>query len=179
MKSFFRLGAFVFLAAVAQAQTASQDGATLEKLLEEVRLLRINLEKTATLGPLMQLILQRTQLQDARVARISQQLDEVHKQVAAETAQQADATERLAKIEQDISSETDAGRRAQLEDVRAHFKTIAGRGPGQQLRARESELANSLQGEQATLSELNEKLDALERQLEAPPAADAQTPKAR
>jgi hypothetical protein len=176
MKTLFRFVTFVFLMAPASgmAQTASADSATLQKLLDEVRLLRMNLEKTATLGPRMQLLLHRTGLQDARVARISQQLDEVHKQVAAETAQQADAAERLVKIEQDISTEADAGRRAQLEDVRAHFKMIAGRGPDQQLRARESELANSLQTEQATLSELNEKLDALERQLETPPAA---TPK--
>jgi len=46
---------------------------------------------------------------------------------------------------------------------------VAAKGPDQQLRAREGELANALQGEQATLNDLNGKLDALARQLEAPP----------
>jgi chromosome segregation ATPase len=173
MNKLFRFGMIVLLAALAAAsapaQTTSADNATLQKLLDEVRQLRLTMEKSVTVGPRMQLILQRTQLQDARVARISQQLDEVRKQIAAETAQQTDATEKLAKIEQDISTETDAGRRAQLEDVHAHFKMVAAKGPDQQLRAREGELANSLQAEQATLNDLNGKLDALERQLEAPP----------
>jgi hypothetical protein len=39
-------------------------------------------------------------------------------------------------------------------------------GPDPQLSARESELASSLQIEQAALSELNAKLDAIEHQLE-------------
>ena len=172
MNKLLRFGTIVLLAAPAarsaHAQTANADTATLQALLSEVRQLRLTMEKSVTLGPRMQLIMQRTQLQDARVARISQQLDEVRKQIAAEAAQQADANERLAKIEQGISTETDAGRRAQLEDVYTHFKMLAGRGPDQQLRARESELANALQGEQATLSDLNGKLDALERQLETP-----------
>ncbi len=90
-------------------------------------------------------------------------------QIAAETAHQADSNERVAKIEQEIAAETDAGRRAQLEDMRIHSKMLAGRGADRQLRARESELANALQAEQATLSDLNGRLDALERQLETPP----------
>jgi chromosome segregation ATPase len=173
MNKLFRFGTIVLLAALAAApaaaQTANADNATLQALLDEVRQLRMTLEKTVTVGPRMQLLLQRTQLQDARVARISQQLDEVRKQIAAEAAQQTDANEQVAKIERDIAVETDAGRRAQLEQADAHFKMLAGHGPDQQLRARESELANTLQGEQATLNDLNGKLDALERQLETPP----------
>jgi hypothetical protein len=56
-----------------------------------------------------------------------------------------------------------------LEEVRTQLKMIAGRGPDQQVMARESQLANSLGAEQAALNEFNEKLDALERQLEALP----------
>jgi hypothetical protein len=81
MNKLFRFGTIVSLAALAAAsapaQTTSADNATLQKLLDEVRQLRLTMEKSVTVGPRMQLILQRTQLQDARVARISQQLDEV------------------------------------------------------------------------------------------------------
>jgi septation ring formation regulator EzrA len=182
----FRFGTIVLLAALAassarmaQAQTANPDTATIEALLSEVRQLRRTVEKTLSVGPRMQVILQRAQLQEQKVSRLSQQLDEVRKQIADETAHQTAIAERLANIEQDISAEADARRRAQLEDMRKEFKMVAGRAPDQHLAARESELANSLQTEQAVLNELNEKLDALDRQLEAPPAADGQAPKPR
>jgi|HubBroStandDraft_1064217.scaffolds.fasta_scaffold02102_7 chromosome segregation ATPase len=155
----------------APAQTANPDAATMQALLSEVRQLRHTVEKTLSLGPRMQILLQRAQFQEQKVSRVSQQLDEVRKQIAAETARQNGANERLTKIEQDISAESDAGRRAQLEDMRAGLKMVVGNGPDQQLRARETELANSLDTEQAALNEFNEKLDALERQLEAPPAS--------
>jgi chromosome segregation ATPase len=129
-------------------------------------------ERTLSLGPRIQIILQRVQYQEQKVLRAQQRLDEVRKQIAAETARQAGATERLAKIEQDISAESDNARRSQLEDMRAGLKLVLGNGPDQQLRAREAELANALETEQAALNDLNEKLDALERQMEAPSAGN-------
>jgi chromosome segregation ATPase len=129
-------------------------------------------ERTLSLGPRIQIILQRVQYQEQKVLRAQQRLDEVRKQIAAETARQAGAAERLAKIEQDISAESDNARRSQLEDMRAGLKLVLGNGPDQQLRAREAELANALETEQAALNDLNEKLDALEGQMEAPSAGN-------
>jgi len=167
MRRLFALAA-VLAAAAAHAQTTSADNPTLQKLLEEVRQLRMAMEKSMALAPRMQLLLQRAQMQEARVARISQQLEAVRSQIAAETARQTDINEHLAKVEQDISTETDEKRRAELEEVRKQIKMVAGHGPDQQLSARESELSNEQRAEQAVLDELNGKLDALERQLEAP-----------
>ncbi len=152
---------------IAAAQGSGSDAATMQALLAEVRQLRLMVEKSISLGPRMQLLLQRAQFQEQRVSRVQQQLDEVRKQIATETARQNSANERLAKIEQDISAESDASRRSQLEDMRSGLKMIAGNGPDQQLRARESELNNALITEQAALTELNDKLDGLERQLES------------
>ena len=170
MKYLLQLAILALLSALAQAtpasaQTANPDSATMQALLSEVRQLRLTVEKSLSLAPRMQLLLQRAQLQDQKVARITQQLDEVRKQIGVETARQTSANDRLAKIEQDISNEADATRRKQLEDVRASLKMVAGNGPDQQLRARESEIANSLQTEQAILDEINGKLDTIERQL--------------
>ena len=175
MNNVFRIGtnflcasvAAALMAGCASAQTPNPDAATMEALLSEVRQLRHTVEKTLSLGPRMQLLLQRAQFQEQKISRIQAQLDDVRKQIAAETARQANANDRLAKIEQDISNESDAARRSQLEDMRAGLKMITGNGPDQQLRARESELSNSLDTEQAILNEFNEKLDALARQLEA------------
>jgi hypothetical protein len=61
---------------------------------------------------------------------------------------------------------------AQLEGMRTGLKMVVGNGPDQQVRGRESELSNSLETEQTALNEINEKLDALERQLEAPTVAE-------
>lgn len=155
------------LAIPAPAQSTSNDAATMQALLNEVRLLRHTVEKNMSLAPRMQLLLQRAQYQEQKVLRASQQLDEVRKQIAQETARQNGANERLAKIEQDISNESDAARRSQLEDMRAGLKLVVGNGPDQQLRARETELSNALDAEQAALSDLNQKLDALESQLES------------
>ena len=157
------------LLAVAAAHAQGNDDATLKALLSEVRQLRLTLEKSISLAPRMQLLIERAKLQDQKVTRISQQLDEVRKHIAAETGRQTNAAERLAKAELELSSETNADRRKELEDLQAAMKVEAGRGADQQLRAREGELASALQTEQAALDELNGKLDAIERQLEALP----------
>src|SRR5580700_6027144 len=99
----------IFLAGLAAlsapAQTANPDNPTLQALLSEVRQLRLTVEKSVSIGPRMQLILQRAQSQDAKVARISERLDEVRRQVAGERARQADAGEHLAVVEQRLSGE--------------------------------------------------------------------------
>lgn len=176
MKQQFRFGAIAMLAALAvaapgHAQTTSPDGATMRELLTEVRQLRLALEKSILLGPKMQLMMQRAQLQDQRVARISQQLDNVRKQIADETARRTKVTEAIAEIDQELSGAVDAEQRKQLETTRANLKNAAAAGPDQQLAARESEFARSLEAEQAVLNELNEKMDAMVRQLEVPQPA--------
>jgi hypothetical protein len=164
MRHLLRLGILAVLPALASAQT-NPDAATIQALLAEVRQLRLTVEKSLSLAPRMQLLMQRAQFQDQKVARVSQQLDEVRKQISAETVRQASVNDRLAKIEQDLSGEADGERRKQLEEMRAGLKMAVGNGPDQQLRARESELSNSLIGEQAILDDLNARLDAIERQL--------------
>ncbi|HLY20268.1 MAG TPA: hypothetical protein VKR61_23735 [Bryobacteraceae bacterium] len=169
MKHSLNVAALALLSVLA-ARAQSTDNTALQALLAEVHQLRLMVEKSVSLGPRMELLLKRAQMQDQKVARIAQQLDEVRKQIAGETARQASDAERLAKIEQDLSIETDAEHRKQLEEVRAGLKMAAGNGPDPQLRAREGELARSLQTEQALLDELNGKLDGIERQLESLPA---------
>ncbi len=166
MVGFYRAAAAAWLCAAPLCAQSGGDAATMQALLTEVRQLRHTVERTLSLGPRMQLLLQRAQFQQQRVLHASEQLDEVRKQIAQETARQNAANERLAKIEQDISNESDASKRSQLEDMRAGLKLVVGNGPDQQLRARESELSNAFETEQAALNDLNEKLDALERQLE-------------
>jgi hypothetical protein len=53
----------------------------------------------------------------------------------------------LALLDQRISAELDTGRRKQLEDHRTEVKMMAARVVDPALKARESEIANSLQAE--------------------------------
>jgi chromosome segregation ATPase len=157
-------------AGVVSAQTSgASDTATLQALLTEVRQLRIAVEKASLIAPRMQITLQRLGAQQQNVTRISQQLDEVRKQIEHETTRYAHVGQEITDLEQQLSREPDATRRKQLEDIQASRKRIiADQSTIQQLRTRENEIASSLQNERATLTELNDRLNAIDRLLASP-----------
>ncbi|MCU1275105.1 MAG: hypothetical protein JWO48_2536 [Bryobacterales bacterium] len=157
------------ITAPASAQTANPDTPTIQALLTEVRQLRLALERSALLAPRMQLAMQRLQVQEQKVARLSEQLDEARKQNSTAAARHVKLTEKLSEAEQQISAETDAARRKQVEQLIADLKPEASDTTTQQLlAAREGEIATSLQNERAVLNELNDKLNRMERALEVP-----------
>jgi hypothetical protein len=158
------LTAFV-LAPLAVAQTA-QSSPTLEALLTEVRQLRVAIERSAILGPKMQLGVQRLSLQDQKIARISSQLDNTRREIAARTEGQQRIAQQIASLEQRIVGETDPTRRKQLEVEREHMKAIPNQTIDPQLLARETELASALRTEQTVVQEIKAKLEALERFLD-------------
>jgi hypothetical protein len=153
------------LAPLAVSQTA-QSSQTLEALLAEVRQLRLAIERSAILAPKIQLALQRMSLQDQKIARISSQLDNTRREIAARTEGQKRIAEQTASLEQRIVSETDPLRRKQLETEREHLKNIPNQTIDPQLLARETELASTLRTEQAVVQEISAKLEGLERFLD-------------
>jgi chromosome segregation ATPase len=170
----FRTGLLAMLTVLGAAAQTNSDTATIQALLTEVRQLRQALERSAVLAPRMQLAMQRVQTQEQKVARISAQLDAVRRQIGDQSGSTARAAEELALFEQRVSAEMDATRRKQLEDHRAELKMMASRVVDPALKARESELANSLQAEQAALDDLNQKLNTMEQMLDVQPAATRQ-----
>jgi hypothetical protein len=158
------IAALIF-APLAVSQTA-QSSQTLESLLAEVRQLRLAIERSAILGPKMQLALQRMSMQDQKIARISSQLDNTRREIAARTDAQRRIADQIASHEQRIVAETDPVRRKQLEGERENLKGIPTATIDPQLLARETELASSLRTEQAVVQEISAKLDALERFLD-------------
>jgi chromosome segregation ATPase len=159
--------ATVLVGGVAAAQTAGlSDSATMQALLTEVRQLRMALERSALVAPRVQITLQRMAVQEQKVARMSQQLDDVRKQIEAEARNRTHINQELTQIEQQISRETDAERRKQLEHRISAMKAEGEDQSGvQQLRAREAEIVSSLQSERGTLNELNDRLNAIDRLL--------------
>jgi hypothetical protein len=166
--------AFLLIAAGASAQT---DKTTVASLLEEVRQLRLALERSSMLAPKIQLTVQRLTLQEQKVARLSAQLDGVRREVAAQSAGAQRAAQAVSGIEQRMSTETDVVRRKQLEQELAHVKSMATQPVDAQLLARESEVAGALQTERAITQELTDRLAAIERSLDSPPPCTSQAQK--
>ena len=165
------VGVLLFLSAgTVPAQTGgTSEAATMQALLTEVHQLRIALEKASVVVPRMQLALQRMLAQEQKVARMSQQLQDVRKQIDAETRHQADIRQQLSHIDQELSQDIDARRRKDLEGAVQRLKEAAGEQTAlQQLRAQESDAVILLQSEQAILGDLNGQLNAFDRLLAAP-----------
>jgi hypothetical protein len=171
----FAVPTMIGITVPASAQTASPDAPTIQALLTEVRQLRLALEKSALLGPRMQLAMQRVQLQEQKIARLSEQLDETKKEAGRETAHRAQVAAQLSGLEQQLSNQTDAARHRVLEDQVARLKMESSDTSVQQsLSAREGDLATSLQNERAVLNELNDKLNNMEQSLDAPQPSSKQ-----
>ena len=159
------------MAAVAQ-NGSTPDNATLQSLLAEVRQLRMAVERAASVLPQTQVLLQRTQLQQQHVETLSRQLEQLRDQITKSSAEDAHFAAEVRDAETRASQEQDATRRRyeeeRLKSAKAQMEQEAIR--DQRQRARESQLAGQLQNEQIKLSELQERLDALERVLQAPPS---------
>jgi len=171
MKHFLAVCAVVTLGlSSVEAQTSSD--AALQALLTEVRQLRLALERSAVVSPKIQMTLQRMQLQQDAVARASRELEDVRNQLSRFAAEREHMSAELAGTEARIAREQDVVQRKGLEENAKRLKGMLEERASQtgesQWRARESEMAGRLATEQGKLSELNERLNVLERSLEAP-----------
>jgi len=157
------------LAAPAIAQTASPQ--TLDALLAEVRQLRLAIERGNTIVPRVQLLLQRVQMQDAKVSRISRDLQDVRSNIADRATEMPRLRAAQEQLDNRIRQEQNTVERTRLEEdqrnLKAELEQRAAR--EQQFLAHESELASRLLVEQASLDALQSKLDALEKSLEPAP----------
>jgi chromosome segregation ATPase len=154
------------LAGWAQPSDSSQ---TLSVLLQEVRQLRLVIERSSTIGPRMQLLLQRVQLQDGKVSRISRDLQDARSAATQAAGEVLRVRDLVPHQQEQIQQEQNPARRSQMEEslrqMRAGLDELVLR--EQQLRARESELAAQLGREQAVLDEFQTKLDRFEKSLES------------
>jgi chromosome segregation ATPase len=159
-----------FFALLLCAAPAAAQNTTLDALLNEVRQLRLAIERSNTIGPRMQLLMQRAQIQDAKVTRLARDLQDVRSNLAHFTGEVSTARAALEQVESKITQEQNPALRTQLEEMRQHFKTQLDTQSAeeQQLRSREVELSSQLRLEQANLDALQTKLDALDKALDLP-----------
>ena len=153
------------LVAARQAPPPQPD--VLPALLEEVKGLRGAMEQMASAGPRIQLFTARLQLQETRINNMIRRLDgvrdsreEAERELAHLQEQQRQAEQALASGAGPIPSEELSGVIAQAKREIADRKTRVAR-----LAAEENQLSADIATEQARWTDINGRLDDLERSL--------------
>jgi len=140
----------------------------IRELLVEVRLLRRTLERAATTGARIQLLVGRVQLQEQRISDVSRTLDGARSELR-DLDRGIDALGRqLTSFEETAANSVDAAERRAAEQQAALVKgQLSGmERRRQELLAEEAFLSQQLTGEQNRWAELNERLEQLERSLQ-------------
>ena len=118
--------------ATATLAPAQQTRSTTERLLDEVRQLRLALERQVSVGARVQLITGRAAMQDGRVSRLSQQLDDVRGELMTVDRQIKDLERRARGIEDVLAVESDPAHRHNAAPFycRVRRTSLAGRRRG-------------------------------------------------
>lgn len=141
----------------------------LPALLTEVRGLRAAMEQMASAGPRVQLALGRLQLQEQRINALVRRLEDVRTRLHAADREMTTATDRAKGLEEarDRPVGSDGPSREQLDEMIAVMKREAALRAAdmQRLIAEEAAIAADLAAEQGRWTEINQRLEDLERTL--------------
>jgi chromosome segregation ATPase len=154
--------------AAADAQAPVVD--PIRELLVEVRALRIAMERSATVGARIQLLVARVQLQEQRIAELSRRSAAVRDEISKVEATIATNTDALKREESAVERTNSVEMRRELEQQVEHYKAQL-RNPEkrrQELLNEESLLSQQLAADQGRWSDVNNQLDELERSLTLP-----------
>ena len=148
-------------------QTPAPANDPLPALLTEVRALRIAMERSAMIAPRIQIAMSRLQFEEQRVAQLSAQVDRTRQDLSRAVLEQQKLVDSLAEIEKQLTIETDPPRRSAMQseqgDIKRRLKEFAR--TEAEMRMRESEATQALTTEQGRWTDLNARLDELERLL--------------
>jgi len=143
-------------------------------LLGEVHLLRLAFQRWNLNAHRAQIVVERVRAQQEHVDRLRKDLDELRKQMIELKLEQSRLTAFIKDLEDQISREQINLRRleltAQLKRLKLELEQHGQREQAQ--RDREMHLSGQLQVDEAKLRELNERLDALEKDLEIQQSAN-------
>jgi hypothetical protein len=142
---------------------------TLQTLLNEVRALRLALERANQIGPKIQIGLARMRFQEERVRGITRQVESAHNDVSNAQNQRSQLADNVKGLENRVNQAADPTARKQLEyDIESMKAQMEFLSIEQQGRGREAELNVLLQNEQAKWNEINDQLVSFERALSMP-----------
>jgi chromosome segregation ATPase len=150
-----------------QAAPGPKNEDVLPALLAEMRGLRAAMEQMASTGPRIQLFVSRLQLQEGRMAAMIRRLDTLRDSLAAAQRDSEAGQEALKRLETAEASATSQIPREELTQMLAHARReLADRKASvARLSAEETQLAQDLAVEQGRWTEINQRLDELERAL--------------
>jgi chromosome segregation ATPase len=154
-----------------------ENAQTMQALLNEVRQLRLAIQQSTLSVYRAQVIVERMRSQQQRVDRLNERLREIRDRIANWKMGQSDMQNEMKMIEGRINRATEAAERANLEEHQERMKTRLASMAQENTRLleQESQLAAQLNIEQARLTELNDQLDALQRELEIQPVESRPT----
>ncbi len=148
------------------AQSSSEQ--TMQALLSEVHQLRLAIQRSNLNTYHAQITIERMKLQQQRVDRLTAQLGEARNQVASTRKALSETSRALKGAEMGLAHDANAAERADRErsirDYKAELEELTRK--EQQEQASETQLSAQLQLEQIKLTDLNERLDTLQRELE-------------
>ena len=154
------------------AQTAQGENAqTMQALLNEVRQLRFAIQRSTLSAHHAQAIIERMRSQQQQVDRLTERLRQTRDRIADVKLGQIDLQAELKRSEGRLSRDNrqaDPVEEENQEIVKTKLGFLAQEEA--RMREQESQLVAQLPIEQARLAELNDRLDALQRELEIPPA---------
>jgi hypothetical protein len=163
------LGAGAALQSGLSAQTprASQGQDVLPDLLVEVRGLRAAMEQMALSGPRVQLALGRLQLQEQRVNNLLRRLETVRTSLAGAQQAEEKARQDLATMEQMFKPATEGFQREAASPILGMSRDAQARAATevQRLQVEESGIVQELATEQGRWSDINQRMEELERTL--------------
>jgi predicted nuclease with TOPRIM domain len=169
-KAGFAAAAAVLMGMLAHAGQAAPPAKTedmLPALLEEVKGLRAAMEQMASAGPRVQLFVGRLQLQESRMNGMIRRLESVHDKLETAQEQLAASQDTVKRTETALASPDTRIPREELTQMLSHTKREVEerKGAVARLAAEEAQLTQDLTLEQGRWTDINQRLDELERVL--------------
>lgn len=163
---------FVFRPSVA-GQTAPSRQDTVAALLVEVRGLRAAMEQMASVGPSIQLAMGRLQLQEQRINTLVRRGDAVRDALVAANRRAGELQDRAGNLQRELAGTIEPKHRSEVEDYLPVVKQDLARAMAevQRLQTEESDAAAQVASEQAHWTEINQRLEELDRALARVPDA--------
>ena len=148
------------------AAQAPKNEDVLPALLAEVRGLRAAMEQMASAGPRIQLFVSRLQLQEGRMNAMIRRLESVRDNLASQQRELENAQEAVKRFESTLPTATGPAREELLQVIPGRKREVAEhRAIVARLTAEEAQLAADLATEQGRWTDINQRLDELERAL--------------
>jgi hypothetical protein len=165
----------VFVAASTILAQQPPESQTLQALLQEMRQLRQDLNGMTLVAQRVQILLYRIQLQDDVTKKVAQRYDQANAKDRDAERNRTEAVSGLKATEDKIAAVRDQNERDRLESLVRELKQRVEMWSNDEAGYRAAEVAagTDLRTEQAKLSELHQRLDRLEQQLDKHPSASS------